>query len=789
MLSSLQSSSRVSVAAGLGLSFGSAVELAGLRLTSTERALYNDVRRRLKRELVQGMGPYERPVVQERKSSTPATFEQRRAWASKKMLIPRLGGAGAMLRHYKAACEVSHPLRQRPVDMPQDLAAAVRYVSRKGAAVVQDRATRSAMLAGQAERLAPLHRRLCALMPPHVAAISGRMNLAFVACCVDAMQHPDRYLVHRFVHGFEVVGDVADSGCFRPIAESERADATPTAEVFNRTANLAWIRQLEASMRAQGNARGQPPTEAARQAYESTLDECGGPDPTTWGRELEPDEARRCGRSHRGLTAAEVDEHLWVTEGATKARPGAWRPIRRFAIFQKDKWRPCDHARESLHNACTRPSEALAGQGTAEDPAILARAFASAHGAPVAMLGGTEDWPKAYRKAPVCSPRFNVVCVWNPYEARPEYFLLAGFNFGLVSAVVGFNRWPRFVIGAARAWLGCCVVSYFDDAFVGEPEYAQGSGQAALGQLAALTGLPFAPKKHCPPSSVPTFVGVVTDYRRVVSHGEFSVHVDPRRRASVLQLADEVLEADSVSHTRAAKLAGKMRWALCPCFGRVGLALLRPLHGVRENVSPLPHDLREAIAGLRLLADCLPPRTLPVVASDRPPTVILTDASYEGGKGCLGVVVKRPGRPLLWTACDCPPELLKAFADLDRPKKQYIGQLELLAAVVAYTTFPEEMRGEHVIHWIDNESAVYALVKGYSRAADSARIVTLYHSCVSQLGITPWIEYVQSEDNIADLPSRGEFELLRILGGDRAFRAAVVPSLGTLVGPLMPLLA
>ena len=110
-------------------------------------------------------------------------------------------------------------------------------------------------------------------------------------------------------------------------------------------------------------------------------------------------------------------------------------------------------------------------------------------------------------------------------------------------------------------------------------------------------------------------------------------------------------------------------------------------------------------------------------------------------------------------------------------------------AVVAYTTFPEEMRGEHVIHWIDNESAVYALVKGYSRAADSARIVTLYHSCVSQLGITPWIEYVQSEDNIADLPSRGEFELLRILGGDRAFRAAVVPSLGTLVGPLMPLLA
>ena len=205
--------------------------------TSTERALYNDVKRRLKRELMQGMGPYERPVVQERKSSTPATFEQRRAWASKKMLIPRLGGAGAMLRHYKAACEVSHPLRQRPVSMPQDLAAAVRYVSRKGAAVVQDRATRSAMLAGQAERLAPLHRRLCVLMPPHVAAISGRMNLAFVACCVDAMRHPDRYLVHRFVHRFEVVGDVADSGGLYPSVHASRG-LPPRVSTFVRVARV-----------------------------------------------------------------------------------------------------------------------------------------------------------------------------------------------------------------------------------------------------------------------------------------------------------------------------------------------------------------------------------------------------------------------------------------------------------------------------------------------------------------------------------------------------------------------
>ena len=224
-------SSRVSAQEGLQLSFGSAIELTGLRLSSVERALYNSVRRELKAERIQGLQPYSRPVLSERKASTPVSFEQRRAWASKSMMLPRMGGAGAMLRYYKAACALPHPLRQRPSALPQDLQASIRYVSRKESKVRVDRERRIEMLEHACQRLAPLHRRLCELMPSHVAAISGRMNLAFVACCVDAMQHPDRFLVHRFVHGFEVVGDVADSGCFRLLEEEERQAWAAWSEV------------------------------------------------------------------------------------------------------------------------------------------------------------------------------------------------------------------------------------------------------------------------------------------------------------------------------------------------------------------------------------------------------------------------------------------------------------------------------------------------------------------------------------------------------------------------------
>ena len=55
--------------------------------------------------------------------------------------------------------------------------------------------------------------------------------------------------------------------------------------------------------------------------------------------------------------------------------------------------------------------------------------------------------------------------------------------------------------------------------------------------------------------------------------------------------------------------------------------------------------------------------------------------------------------------------------------------------------------------------------------------------------MTPWVEYVHTDDNLADLPSRGDFLLLRMLGGSGAFRPAVFPPVRSLTGPLLPLLA
>jgi hypothetical protein len=96
-------------------------------------------------------------------------------------------------------------------------------------------------------------------------------------------------------------------------------------------------------------------------------------------------------------------------------------------------------------------------------------------------------------------------------------------------------------------------------------------------------------------------------------------------------------------------------------------------------------------------------------------------------------------------------------------RKQYIGQLELLAAVAVYYSLPE-LKGRRVVHWIDNTSAIAALVKGYSGSPDSVRILHAFAAFSLGLDTSSWFLWVPSKANIADLPLRNDFALLEELG-------------------------
>ena len=87
-------------------------------------------------------------------------------------------------------------------------------------------------------------------------------------------------------------------------------------------------------------------------------------------------------------------------------------------------------------------------------------------------------------------------------------------------------------------------------------------------------------------------------------------------------------------------------------------------------------------------------------------------------------------------------------------RRQQIGQLEILAALVPYLSVPRLLAGREVLHWIDNTSAKAALVHGYSGVPDSARLVHAFHAQNLGLQARVWLEWVPSKANPSDEPSR-----------------------------------
>ena len=89
-------------------------------------------------------------------------------------------------------------------------------------------------------------------------------------------------------------------------------------------------------------------------------------------------------------------------------------------------------------------------------------------------------------------------------------------------------------------------------------------------------------------------------------------------------------------------------------------------------------------------------------------------------------------------------------------KVQYIGGAEMLAAAAVYTSLPGVLDGTFPIHWIDNQGVLSALCKGSSTDDPTATLARQVSRRLLDTRTRSWFEYVASDANISDLPSRGQ---------------------------------
>ena len=80
--------------------------------------------------------------------------------------------------------------------------------------------------------------------------------------------------------------------------------------------------------------------------------------------------------------------------------------------------------------------------------------------------------------------------------------------FGFSSAVMGFNRWPRFLVAMVRRLLAVMWSMYFDDGTLRDLAVANGAGQRGVGRLFAALGVPLADHKRQTLQAEGAFLGL-----------------------------------------------------------------------------------------------------------------------------------------------------------------------------------------------------------------------------------------------------------------------------------------
>ena len=577
--------------------------------------------------------------------------------------------------------------------------------------------------------------------PPNVAAVAGDVNVALLCALVDTMDWPDKLLPLNFVKGFASVGEIEDSGVYRPVKPELGEGAFAELKDSIDADNDVWLAEVCALLQRRA-AHATPDELEAMRVLKAKSDAevaaglCGAP--------ISRAELRRK-YTRGGKLKARVLARFGVWQGSAAAR----------------KVRAIDDARMSLTNAITRMHETIVTPSP-EFPAHVLDELAHEcvrRGIPIPDVElGLDDLFAAYRRVPTRHQEYMIAAVWDLERGEPIFYEVYGHCFGLVSSVLNFNRVPHLLCVAAARLFAAPVDHFFDDYLTMDLKSAKGTAQASLDMLHNAVRLRLEPKKRKHSASRQVELGVDCDLQFAASRSTVVLSPTPERVADILSEMTRCELAGTMSPAQAETLFGRVGFVLTTAVGAVGRAATQPLLQRAHEAGggrPLPFTpaMSHMLAYFRVLLPAIPPLALecgPRLADDRPPVIVYTDASYnEKGWSGLGIIIM-DGDDRYEAGCCAPPWLLEWL----RPRGQQINHLEALVLVAARLTFPDVLFGRKVLAFVDNTVALSKSVHGYANEPDMAAVVNSLHACDAALGVEAWNEWVPSNANVSDLPSR-----------------------------------
>lgn len=435
-----------------------------------------------------------------------------------------------------------------------------------------------------------------------------------------------------------------------------------------------------------------------------------------------------------------------------------WIPTQRFEVVQKNKDRGCDSATTNLINPATIITEKLQLPSTDSNVSALRKLRSAAPWG--ALAGWVLDERKAYRQVGILPShrKFSVICLKNPLVDRPAFFVMVGHSFGLVSAVYNYNRRSAAINEVLVSLFGLVAFSFYDDKYGFEPLETVSSAHQVAQAVHFWLGAHFDQKKLqlC---RAPVILGVTYDLFDMV------LQIKEDRKLELLTEIDHILETGLLDPGSAGKLKGKLMFGASQLWGKVGRAFLRSISERQYARSPsddsfsIDEALELSLKQWRKLIEGGPPRPIELKRHSWSDVVVFTDGftpdprDFEKLPDRVGGVLfdRRLNQPLQFTSI-VPKSVQKRWLT----RKTQIVPVEMIAAVLALTTFSDRIRNCDMIILIDSEAVEAALVKGYSSKEDLCLLISKFWDEVFDLKVRVFIDRVSTDSNPADWPSRND---------------------------------
>ncbi|CAE7645183.1 unnamed protein product [Symbiodinium necroappetens] len=433
-----------------------------------------------------------------------------------------------------------------------------------------------------------------------------------------------------------------------------------------------------------------------------------------------------------------------------------WIPTQRFEVVQKNKVRGCDSATSNLINKTAVITEKLQLPSTDLNVAVLRELRTRAGDR--RLQGWVLDERKAYRQLPILPQhrKFSVMCLKDPDDDRPKYFVMIGHSFGLVSAVYNYNRRSAALNDIFTRLFRMVSFNFYDDKYGFETELTAPSAKFVAETIHWLLGPSFDQKK-LQVSFLPVVLGVTFNLE------DFLLEIKEERKAELVEPIDAILDSGTLDpgtagtcSDQASSGAKSVELSSVPLSER---QYSKDLSGDRMDLN---EALKRSLIYWRGLIEFGPPKEISLRASKRSDIVIFTDGftpdqrKAECGPDRIGAVMfdRRGLAPKQFTEV-----IPRSISEKWIPRKTQIVPIEMIAPILALETFRDHVRNKDVILLIDSEAVEASLVKGYSSKEDLCELVELFWELLLEYRANFFIDRVSTDANFADWPSRDHLEI------------------------------